>query len=269
MRTLVVVLILLFAFVLLLRLSEKKFIYFPSRYPTGNWKPLVHGSAPEDLFFTTADGVRLHGWFVGRPDAVASLLWCHGNAGNITDRLDNLQRLARLPLNILLFDYRGYGRSEGRPDEEGLYLDAVAAYDALASRPLVDSDRIFLFGRSLGGAVAAELATRRAAAGLILESTLTSAAAMAWRMFRPLPLHWVIKSRFDTMRCLQQLTLPILVIHGTQDEVIPLEMGKELFAAATNPKRFYEIAGAGHNDTHMVGGDRYFDELRRFVANTQ
>jgi fermentation-respiration switch protein FrsA (DUF1100 family) len=266
MRTALVALLLVAALALLLRLSEKKFIYFPSKYPAGNWEAAGLGLAVENVYFTTSDGVQLHGWLVRHPQAVATLLWCHGNAGNISDRLDNLWRLAQLPIHVFLFDYRGYGRSQGSPDEEGLYLDAEAAYDALVSRPEIDSSRIFLFGRSLGGAVAAELALRRPAAGLILESTFTSARDMAWKTFRPFPVHWIIKSRFDTLDKIRRIRLPLLLLHGTQDDIVPFKMGQRLFEAASEPKQFYPIRGAGHNDTYLVGGDDYFEQFRLFLT---
>ncbi len=265
-RAAVVSLVVIVGIVLLLRLSEGKFIYFPVKYPAGDWLPSRHGLAVEDIFFTTADSVRLHGWFVAHPNAVATMVWCHGNAGNITDRLDNLTRLAQLPIQVFLFDYRGYGRSQGRPHEDGLYLDAQAAYDVVAARPDVDSQRIFLFGRSLGGAVAADVALRRRVAGLILESAFTSARAMAWQAFRPFPVQWIMGSRFDTLDKVRRIHVPVLIIHGTRDDVVPFGMGQRLFEAANEPKEFYPIAGAGHNDTYLVGGADYLESLGRFLT---
>lgn len=265
MRTAAIALIVLAALALLLRLSEKKFIYFPSRYPAGNWNPNTYGIRVEDVYFTTEDGLQLHGWFLADEQALATLLWCHGNAGNLSDRLDNLVRLARLPIHVFIFDYRGYGRSQGSPDEAGLTLDAIAAYDAVASRPEVDPRRIIVFGRSLGGPVAAEVALRRQVAAVILESTFTSARHMAWQAFKPFPVHWLIKTRFDTLDKVRRLRRPLLVIHGSEDEVVPFRMGRRVFEAAPEPKEFYTIEGAGHNDTYLVGGDAYFERLHRFI----
>ncbi len=249
---------------LLIRLFEEKLIFFPSKYPAGQWRPERFGLQVEDCTFTTAAGVKLHGWFVGNDSAKATLLWCHGNAGNITDRLDNLARLAKLPINIFLFDYRGYGKSEGRPNEAGVYLDAQAAYDFLASRPDVNAEQIVIFGRSLGGAVAVDLATRRAHAGLILESTFGSARDMAGRMFPFLPVRWVMKSEFDSISRIKDIATPKLFLHGDADEIVPFELGQRLFEAAPEPKSFHRLRGAHHNDTYFVDAD-YFHVLRRFV----
>ncbi|RMF62160.1 MAG: alpha/beta hydrolase, partial [Calditrichaeota bacterium] len=145
-----VVLVLLFA--VLLRLFENHFVFYPSRYTPGRWQQERLALQAEDCFFKTSDGLTLHGWFVPHEAALGTLLWCHGNAGNLADRFDNLLRLSHLPVNVFIFDYRGYGRSEGSPSENGIYLDAEAAYDYLRSRGL-RSERIIIFGRSLGGAV--------------------------------------------------------------------------------------------------------------------
>ncbi len=253
-------------FILLIRLAENKLIFFPTKYPIGYWQPQAFGLNLRDCFFKTTDGVQLHGWFLQHDTAAATLLWCTGNAGNISDRLDNLSRLSRLPINVFIFGYRGYGKSAGSPNEEGVYLDALAAYDFLLTLPEVQPDKIILFGRSLGGAVAIDLATKRPAAGLILESTFTSAADMAWAAYG-LPLHLIIKTKFDSVNKIQQIHLPLLMIHGERDRVVPLRLGRKLFDAANPPKEFYEIAGADHNDTYIIGGPAYFAKLWDFIAH--
>lgn len=254
-------------FIIGLRFMEDSMIYFPTKYPDGFWQPAAFGVAVEDCFFVSEDGVKLHGWVAPRDGAQATLLWCHGNAGNITHRLDNLKLLLeRVNAHVFIFDYRGYGRSEGSPDEEGLYKDARAAYDYLLTRREVDPRRIILFGRSLGSAVAVDLALQRPRAGLILESTFTSAKDMAKKVFPFLPVHYFIGVQFDSESKIAQLKVPILFMHGTADHTVPLELGKKLFRVANEPKEFYEIAGADHNDTYVVGGEAYFAKLNEFIG---
>lgn len=250
-----------------IRIFENKFIYFPSVYPAGFWVPQKAGVPAEDCWFAAEDGVQLHGWYVAKDTARATLLWCHGNAGNLSDRLDNLARLRQLPLNIFIFDYRGYGRSQGTPDEAGIYRDARAAYDYLVTRKHVQPERLIIFGRSLGGAVAVDLATQRACAGLILESTFTSAKDMAKRMFGFLPVYLLTKTRFDSIRKIRNVTVPKLFIHGTADQTVPHSLGVRLYEAAPGPKGFYEIPGADHNDTYLTGGKAYFQKLSAFILH--
>lgn len=268
MKYLVTLFLIIVIFILVIRLFENKFIFFPFKYPQGYWHPETFGLQVEDCYFKTIDGCQLHGWFVHKEDAVATLLWCHGNAGNITDRLDNLAKLVRLPVNVFIFDFRGYGRSNGSPDEKGIYLDAEAAYDFLVSRKDVEQDKIILFGRSLGGAVAVDLATKRKCAGLILESTFTSAKDMAKSAFGFIPIHLIIKTKFNSVDKISQIQVPILFLHGTSDRTVPPELGRRLFEAANNPKEFYQIHGADHNDTYIVGGKSYFDKLLQFTQQT-
>jgi hypothetical protein len=258
-------LIFLLSIIFLLRLFENQFIYFPVKYPGGYWQPETFGVQVEDCYFNAADGVRLHGWLATHEKPIATLLWCTGNAGNISHRLDNLARLVKLPINVFIFGYRGYGRSEGSPNENGVYLDALAAYDYLASRPDIDRNKIVLFGRSLGGSVAVDLATKRPCAGLILESTFTSAQDMAKSSFGFIPVHLFIKTKFDSINKINRLHVPLLLIHGSQDRTVSIRLGKKLFAAANEPKEFYEIAGADHNDTYIVGGQAYFNRLLDFL----
>lgn len=269
MKFILTFVLIVFSVALLLRLFENKFIYFPMKFPRGQWQPQAFGLQAEDRYFETPDGYRLHGWFFAKDQAKTTLLWCHGNAGNITDRLDNIAQLRNLAINIFIFDYRGYGRSQGTPSEKGIYLDAEAAYDYLTSRADVDQDNVVLFGRSLGGAVAVDLATKRPCAGLILESTFTSAKDMAKTSFGLIPVHWVMKTRLNAVRKIKSVYVPLLVLHGTSDSVVPFELGQKLFAAANEPKEFFEIQGADHNDTYVVGGPPYFNKLHAFVQDIQ
>jgi len=248
--------------------SENKIIFHPSRYPDGFWNPASQGVLAQDIYFTAEDGVKLHGWFIPAENAVATLLWFHGNAGNISHRLDNIQRLVRLNLNVFIFDYRGYGRSEGVPSEAGIYKDSQAAYDAVLRLDGVSVDTLFLFGRSLGGICAVQTAMNLPAKGLLLESVFTNSSDMARKIFPLIPLGWAMKSKLDAVSKVPHLRLPKLFLHGTDDEIVPYDMGRKLFDAAAEPKTFYSIAGAGHNDTYVLGGDEYFNALNQFITET-
>ena len=248
--------------------SENKIIFHPSRYPDGFWNPASQGVLAQDIYFTTEDGIKLHGWFIPAENAVATLLWFHGNAGNISHRLDNIQRLARLNLNVFIFDYRGYGRSEGVPSEAGIYKDSQAAYGAVLRLDGVSVDTLFLFGRSLGGICAVQTAMNWPAKGLLLESVFTNSSDMARKIFPLIPLGWAMKSKLDAVSKVPHLRLPKLFLHGTDDEIVPYDMGRKLFDAAAEPKTFYSIAGAGHNDTYVLGGDEYFNALNQFITET-
>lgn len=242
-------------------------IYFPVKYPEGFWRPEEFGVAVEDCFFTTEDGVKLHAWYVPRADARHTLLWFHGNAGNISHRLDHLKMLwDRVPAHILIVGYRGYGRSEGSPDEPGLSLDAQAAYDFLVSQKRLTANQVVVYGQSLGGAVAVDLALARPVAGLIIESSFTSAKDMAKRLSF-LPLHYFLSVAFDSVTKIKRLHCPVLIMHGTEDEVVPFELGQRLFAAANEPKEFYPIPGATHNDPYLVGGEAYYAKIREFLES--
>ena len=234
---------------------DRQLLFFPSREITQT--PADVGLHFEDVSFSTSDGTRLHGWLVpGQGDN--TLVWFHGNAGNISNRVDNIQLLnRRLGVNVFIFDYRGYGRSEGKPSERGMYLDGDAALEYLRSRDDVDMEKLILFGRSLGCAVAVELATRHTAKAVLLESPFTSVADMSRRthplLSLLLPPRLLVQSRFDSLSKIGRIESPVMVLHGDRDDIVPIEMGKELFDAANEPKRFYAIQGAGHNDTHHCG----------------
>lgn len=253
---------------------ERQMIYFPTRYPDGLWEPeevtRLSGCTLEDCFFTTEDGLRLHGWWC-RPThaegvtADMVLLWFHGNAGNLSHRADLMLRLVKTPAQIFIVDYRGYGRSEGRPSEGGLYLDSDAAWRYLSTERRVAPERIVLFGDSLGAAVAIDLASRVQPAGLIVQSGFTSLPDMAARHFPFVP-RGLIRTRMDSLAKIPRVGTPKLFIHSPQDEVVPYELGRRLYEAAPEPKRFLEIEGASHNDTDAVGGHRYFDAIRSFLA---
>ena len=251
------------------KLLGRHFVYFPESEVART--PSDIDLDYDDVFFSTSDGVRLNGWFVPGKSEM-TLLWFHGNAGNISHRLDNILLLhRRLGVNVSIFDYRGYGRSEGRASERGIYLDAEAAIEYVVSRGDVNPEKeLLLFGRSLGASVAVEMATRYQARALILESPFTSIRAMAKSAYPYLPvgiLTSLIQARYDSLSKIGNARTSLMVLHGDIDEIVPIELGRELFDAANEPKRFYAIEGAGHNDTYVIGGHDYFEALGSFVQD--
>lgn len=252
---------------------DQLFIYHPAPWVDRDWAR-ISGLPLQEVWFDSRDGARLFGWYVESketPGGSAGLtagvmLWCHGNAGNIIHRLENLVELYRLGLSVLIFDYRGYGRSSGTPSEEGLYRDALAAYAYLTETRRIAPERLVLFGRSLGAAVAGEVASRRSVAGLILESPFPSVGAVARAHYFGLPVDWLLSAEFDLTERLRRISVPVLIVHGDRDEVVPIHLGQQVFAAAREPKSFYLVSGADHNDLYLVGGRPYFQRIKRFVV---
>lgn len=246
---------------------DDRFVYFPSPWEDQDWKELS-GLPLEETWFQAKDGTRLFGWYLEPPDPEGVLLWAHGNAGNISHRLDPLSRFYGYRLACFAFDYRGYGRSEGSPSEEGLYQDALAAHDHLTSRRGVEPGQIIGYGQSLGAAAMGELALRRKLAGLILEAPFPSVAVVARRYYAGLPVHLLLKARYDLAGRLPRVHAPVLVLHGDRDSIIPFELGKAVYEAANEPKEFYRVPGADHNDVYLVGGEDYFQRFVRFARQT-
>jgi len=233
----------------------ERFIFYPDRVLVVT--PAAVGLAFDDVEFPAADGTRLHGWFV-RGTRPETLLWFHGNAGNISHRVDQLRPLmAQVGANVFMVDYRGYGRSAGTPSETGVYDDARGALAYLRDRRDVRADAIVYFGQSLGSAVAIELATHAPPRGLILETPFTSVRAMAGAVM-PLPVGFLLPNAFDNRGRIVDLRMPKLFIHGDADEIVPYAQGRELYEAAPAPKAFATVRGAQHNDVYVVGADRYF-----------
>jgi hypothetical protein len=255
-------LVLFLCLCLLVMACERRFVFYPMRYPHGDWDARPAGA--EDCRLTTSDGLRLHAWWLSAGPDAPVLLWLHGNAGNISHRAENQRLLARSGMSSLLVDYRGYGRSEGKPTEQGIYLDAEAAYDYLTRQRGVPPEHIVAFGQSMGAAAAVHLALVRPVRGLILESPFASARAMARHIMPLLPVWPFVRTRMDNVGRIRSVRVPVLVLHGDRDEVVPFEQGMQVFEAAPEPKRFYRIEGAGHNDTWVVGGDDYFRTLADF-----
>lgn len=250
-----------------LMIFEEKFIYFPEKYPHGAYDQAESIPNVRDCWIRTEDSVKIHAWFAPAESAKATLVLSHGNAGNISHRYLLLRSLQRRGFHVLMYDYRGYGRSEGTPTEDGICKDGLAAYDYAVSLPEVKPGRVILWGTSLGGAVAIDVATHRQAAGLILESTFTSARDVARVVYPFLPVRFFMHTRLNSMEKIKTLTIPALVIHGAHDSIIPIGLGRKLFTAANEPKDFYEIPNADHNDTFFIGGDEYFSRIDRFVAS--
>lgn len=231
----------------------------------GRWIGLEGlGLDGEEVWLDSEDGVRIHSFFLPTPGATRAILFLHGNAGNAAHRLPNAAQLAALDAHVLVLDYRGYGLSEGRPSEAGLYLDAQAALGYLVDQRRIPADRIVLFGRSLGGVVAVDLAQDRPLAGVILESTFSSAADVANRVF-PLPMGLLVRGRWDSVAKIERVRAPLLFFHGELDQTVPPELGRRLFEAAPEPKAFELIANAGHNTTVELGGRAYFARIRAFL----
>jgi uncharacterized protein len=235
-------------------------LFAPSRAMEGSPKDL--GLAYTNVALKTADGVTLGAWWVGHPEARATLILSHGNAGNISHRLEKLRIFHDLRLNVLMYDYRGYGTSEGTPGEEGVYRDARAAYDYAVTTRGIPPGRIVSYGESLGGSVAARLAASNEVGALILDSSFASVQAMA-SSFSPL-LTALVTSKFDTLAAVKQVRAPVLVLHSPQDRTIPYAQGRALFEAAGADKQFVELGGT-HNDGFLTSGDTYVKGLDTFL----
>lgn len=260
------ILLLLLGLVLLngcMYLQQSSMIFFP--YATLDQTPAEWGLVYEDVFLDTEDGVRLHGWYIPRHGSKQALLFFHGNAGNISHRGASVEIFHRLGLNVFIFDYRGYGKSEGKPDEKGLYKDARAAWRYLSKERGFGQEEIILFGRSLGGAVAAELATEIQPGGLILESTFSSAKDVANAVFPVLSRLIFLRYDFDTAAHVRRVACPVLVLHSPDDEIIPFRLGEKVFQAANEPKSFVKMRG-DHNSGILMSQPDYERALGAFVS---
>jgi len=271
--------VLLLAALLLLALClmwfEPRLSYFPMRYPAGDWT-LAQRAGPADpliqaVYLTTSDGLRIHGWLASPRDAAITaepaapapvVLILHGNAGNVTHRYEWISSLARLGMQSFIIDYRGYGHSEGRPSETGLYRDAQAAWDYLVGERGISAGRIVVLGESLGGGPAVELAARVNPAALIVQSSFTSVPDVAHHYLPWLP-RFLVRTQMQSVQRIGQVRCPKLFIHSRDDEIIPYALGRKLYDAAPEPREFFELRGAGHNDTCFVPG--YYHRLAEFI----
>jgi fermentation-respiration switch protein FrsA (DUF1100 family) len=244
-------------------LFEERLIYFPSRELAAT--PSSFGLEHEEVFLDSG----VHGWFLPAPGGARfAVLVCHGNAGNISGRLDRALAFHGLGMDVLLFDYRGFGRSRGEPSEEGTYEDAVAARRYLVEDRRISPERLILFGESLGAAVAIEVALREPAAALVLEAPFTSIADMtrvAYPFLAPL-IPWV-RTRYDNLGKIPRVRVPLLILHGRCDPVVPFSQGEALFRAAREPKSFVAFDDAGHADAFRVGGESYRNAWKALLAS--
>jgi fermentation-respiration switch protein FrsA (DUF1100 family) len=237
-------------------------IYYPYKYPQGFWD-LQHQVHATDAWIDTPDGVRLHAWFVAREGARWVTLYLHGNAGNITHRLPHIQEIVAAGSSILILDYRGYGKSSGRPTEKGLYIDSDAAFAHLLGMGY-RADQIIIHGESLGTAVAVDLASRQPCAALILEAPFTSASDVAGTVLPILgPL---LVSSYNSISKIRRIQAPKLFMQGDHDEIIPPRLGQALYAAAQPPKEFWVVEGAGHNGSLETAGPRDRQWVERFYG---
>lgn len=242
---------------------QERLLYFPLRSIAVT--PASRGLAYEDVWLETADGVKISGWFIPATQPRATLLFFHGNAGNISHRLDSIETFHRLGLNTLIIDYRGYGQSEGSPTEAGTYLDAEAAWRYLVEERQIPAAEIIIFGRSLGGAVAAWLAQQHPPGALILESTFTSAPDVAAQAYPFLPARQLTRIHYNTLARLPEIKTPVLIVHSPHDEVIPYSHSQKLLATANEPKEFLQLNG-GHNNGFLISTLAYEAKFAAFVT---
>jgi fermentation-respiration switch protein FrsA (DUF1100 family) len=245
---------------------ENQLIFFPS--VEGDWeRPSRSGGTIEDVEITTSDRVKLQAWYFPAKGASLSILFFHGNAGNLSHRGDWAEEIGRLGVNVLLLDYRGYGLSQGEPDEAGIYLDAEAAYRYLTEIRDVPPEQVVVYGVSLGGAAACEVAVRHPCKALILQSVFSSAPDMAGAMYPFLPARWLVRTQFLNHKKLSQIEAPKLILHSTADEVIPVWMAQKNFEGARDPKRLEIFSGGeGHNDLVVRQGERLREIFRDFLG---
>lgn len=244
------------------RYFEWKNIYYPTREISITPKSI--GLKFENVFFETDDHVKLNGWYVPCEGATSTLLFCHGNAGNISNRLDSMDIFHGLGLNVLIFDYRGYGKSRGFSTEKGIYLDAMAAYNWLISEKKSDEDKIVIFGRSLGGSIAIDLASKINKGLLISESAFTSIIDIGKELYPFLPIKYCVSTKYDSIQKIKNVKIPKLIIHSEDDEIIPFHHGERLFKAAPSSKQFYKMRGE-HNDGFIIMGKEYEEAIKNFI----
>jgi len=250
---------------MLLYALQSRMLYFPQREVDST--PADIGMDYEQASLTASDGTRISAWWIPAENPKATVLFCHGNAGNISHRLGTLSIFNRLAFSTLIFDYRGYGSSEGKPTERGTYLDAEAAWRFLTGEKGIAPDNIVIYGRSLGGAVAAHLAADVAPAALVVDSSFTSVPDRASEMLPIFPVRLVCKFRYDTRECLKRAGRPVMVIHSRDDEMMPFKHAKDLYESAGEPKQLLERQGS-HNDGFATSPGEVLTELGKFVARS-
>jgi len=250
----------------LVRIFEPRLIFFPNHPDRlgGDWHPPY--LPVQDVWLTASDGVKLHAWWIPHDNAKFTFLAFHGNASNVANRAPIYEFLRSTPANVLALEYRGYGHSEGKPDEAGVYRDAEAAYEYLVNTKRIDRKAIISFGQSLGSAVATHLATRRQVAGVVLEGPFPSASRVARNVFWFLPgVSLLVRGQFDTQAWLKEIHAPILIVHCAQDPVIPFRFGQEVYDAALPPKNFLQINGYCHEESSLIAPTQYRTALQEFL----
>lgn len=249
---------------LLWKQVERRYVFYPTLEIESTPQDL--GIVYEDVFFPTQSGCMLHGWFVPGGSNF-TWLWFHGNGGNIGHRVTELALLHhRLGINLLIFDYQGYGKSQGTPSEQGTYVDARAALSYLRKRSGVVMEKVVYFGHSLGTAIAVELATAHAPMGMVLASPFASVADMARIAFPWAPTGWLVRDKYNSLARISNVRCPLLILHGENDGTVPLSQARKLFEAANLPKRFQALPETGHNYTFEEGGETYWRAIRDFQA---
>jgi len=248
-------------FYLYVRHLEESSLYYPTKHIEATPKDI--NLKYDDIYFSSEDNTELNGWFIPAEDAEVCLIFIHGNGGNISHRLEKLQIFNELGLNIFIFDYRGYGRSKGRPEEEGLYKDALAAYDYVLHR--LGQNKVVIYGESLGGALAVDLASKVKVDGLVLEGAFTSITDMAKIIYPWLP-GFLLKSKFDSINKIAKVSAPKLHFHAAGDDIVSISLGRKLFEAAVSPKEFVLVEGA-HNDAFFTSAEKVRKELKEFFIN--
>lgn len=245
----------------LISIFQSNLVYFPSKGIDRNPKSV--GLEYESIIFKSSDNTKLHAWYIPKKDAKTTLLFLHGNAGNISHRLDSIKLFNSLEMNIFIFDYRGYGNSEGSADEQNTYDDAKSAWDYLLKNKNVKAENIIIFGRSLGGAIAANLGSTLKPKGIILESTFTTVKELASDLYPFVPKS-LIQFNYETTKYLKDIDYPLLVIHSEDDNIIPFKYGEALFKNAHEPKTFVKIRG-DHNHGFLQSKDIYVRALKNFL----
>jgi uncharacterized protein len=253
---------------LAIRLFERRMLFFPD-YPgrlQGDWHP--HPLNPEDVWITASDGTKLHAWWISNPDAKFTFLAFHGNASNIANRAPTYEFLRDTPANVLALEYRGYGHSEGKPSEAGLYIDADAAYQYLVCERKIDPKSIISFGQSLGTAMATHLAANHMVGAVVLEAPFPSASSVVSKIYWFLPgLGLLVHGQLDTGSNLKKITVPILIVHCIHDPVIPFQLGQQVYGSARSPKQFLQIDGVCHEEASMVQPDQYRTAPNQFLLS--
>ena len=242
---------------------QSSFVYFPYKDIQGTPKQL--GMPCKDVTFVSKDGIKLNGWFIPSDDSKDVVLFCHGNAGNISHRMESIQIFHKMGLSVFIFDYRGYGQSEGIPSEKGTYLDAEAAWNYLTKVENFDASNIILFGRSMGGSISAKLATDKRPKVLIIESSFTSITNLGANIYPFLPVRLLSRFSYDTLKYVKLVKSPVLVIHSGDDEIVPFVHGRAIYEAAHAPKEFLKIRGS-HNEGFWLSRVEYAKAIEKFIT---